>query len=123
MVKVLLVVLVLVPLSCFADSDPGYCGLFGIETGERDPFWKSGACQDHDKETAANRDGKPYTTNSETALKFMGRTLYTGAAEVVEGVYAGAMAVPYALIGGGVGFLMWFGRQVIRRRTDEKTRS
>lgn len=121
MVRALLVLSVLICVSLsYAETDPGYCGLFGIETGKHDPFYKSGACPDHDKETAANRDGHPYTTNSETALKFMGRTLYTGAAELAEGVYAGVTAVPYALIGGGVGFLMWIGRAAIRRRTDEK---
>lgn len=96
-------------------SDPGYCGLFPLETGAWDPFWKT--CKLHDERFIADRDGLPTPGFLVTTTDFVQGVAVTAA----QGVYSTIMAVPYIILGTGVGAGLWLTRWVRRKKTATKS--
>jgi hypothetical protein len=84
-------------------TDPGFCGILGAETGAWDPHYKSGACPRHDDAMTAHKEGHPYQGNVETQLEFAGKVMMAG----LWGAVAATTALPYALLGGVGGGLLW----------------
>lgn len=88
-------------------DDDGLCGIGPIS------FGNSPECRIHDFETLLESLGYPITTNSETMFKFQGGSIKTG----LLGLRDVLLTVPKIVIGGGVGWGMWLGRLIKRRRS------
>lgn len=97
------------------EVDPGYCGIFGAETGKRDPFhW---ACSTlHDPHYQALLDGKdPGRTNVQTQWDFTKGILST----MAEGLYAVVTGPFYILFGAVLGGSLRF-TQLQRRKAAKE---
>lgn len=97
------------------EVDPGNCGIFGAETGKRDPFhW---ACSTlHDPHYQALLDGKdPGRTNVQTQWDFTKGILST----MAEGLYAVVTGPFYILFGAVLGGSLRF-TQLQRRKAAKE---
>lgn len=90
--------------------DPGFCGVWPLETGNWDPYHEA-ACRQHDEQFAKMKAGEANDGILEVTKDFIVNTTQ----EAALGLYAVAVYVPYVLLGGLGGCMIWGFRSAKKR--------
>ena len=94
--------------------DDGYCGIWNVETGSWDPFYK-GACKPHDISFIRLKNG--YKNPEDSNLKVAGRFAGSVLSEMASGAYAVLTGPFYLFFGMLGGLLRW---EYLERKQGEK---